>query len=219
MPPQTLFPMAQPYPPRHPTEPGKVLGVIETPESVQGQGFQVSRSRSHSEQRPPNQAPNLPQHNSGPGIQSPFQVFQTTPEGQSDLFDVSDSDTMMEEYESSDWQEDNQQDHLNRNDIGIVVAMHASQDNQGIALRTFTTHIETSDMLAHYIPSSQATPMRDPVTARIFCHFVNVTGPSMSIFERHPANPSLMFQGATVPRSQQHIWACKSLQYHVRNVG
>jgi hypothetical protein len=68
-------------------------------------------------------------------------------------------------------------------------------------------------MLATYVPSSQSTPLRDPMTARIFCHFVNVTGPCMSLFERHPANPSLMFQGAPVPKSQQNIWACEYLLF------
>lgn len=129
-----------------------------------------------------------------------------------DPFDVSDDDVTMEEEEiSGTWREDVQDGHLRNNDLGIVVALQARQDNQDLSLRSFTSFIDRPDMLATYVPSSQSTPLRDPITARIFCHFVNVTGPSMSLFERHPANPSLMFQGAPVPKSQQNIWACKHL--------
>jgi len=131
-------------------------------------------------------------------------------EDEDDPFDVSDDDiTMEEEGESSGvWREDIQDGHLRNNDLGIVVALQAQQDNQGLSLRSLTSFIDRPDMLATYTPSPQSTPLKDPMTARIFCHFVNVTGPCISLFERHPANPSLMFQGVPVPKSQQNIWAC-----------
>jgi len=136
-------------------------------------------------------------------------------EDEDDPFDVSDDDddvTMGQEGESSGAQrEDIQDDHLKNNDLGIVVALQARQDHQDLSLRSFTSFIEGPDMLATYIPSPQSTPLKDSTTARIFCHFVNVTGPCISLFERHPANPSLMFQGVPVPKSQQNIWACKFL--------
>jgi hypothetical protein len=147
---------------------------------------------------------------------SPLEVPQPAIlDDEDDPFDVSDDDTTMEEEEerSGTWQEDVQDGHLRNNDLGIVVALQARQDNQDLSLRSFTSFIDRPDMLATYVPSSQSTPLRDPMTARIFCHFVNVTGPSMSLFERHPANPSLMFQGAPVPKSQQNIWACKHLLF------
>jgi hypothetical protein len=126
-------------------------------------------------------------------------------------FDVSDDDIVMGDNDDSEvWQqEDILDNHLRNNDLGIVVALQASQDNRGLSLRSFTSFIDRPNMLATYTPSSQSTPLRDQMTARIFCHFINVTGPSMSMYERHPANPSLIFQGAPVPKSQQHIWACK----------
>ncbi|KAH7314149.1 hypothetical protein BKA65DRAFT_571361, partial [Rhexocercosporidium sp. MPI-PUGE-AT-0058] len=114
-----------------------------------------------------------------------------------DPFDVSDGE---EDIDMAD-------DHFGRNDLGIVVAVQAGQDKQGLNLRSFFSFIDRPDMLATYTPSSQSTPLRDQMTARIFCHFVNVTGPCMSMFERHPSNPALMFQGTPVPKSQQHIWA------------
>lgn len=126
-----------------------------------------------------------------------------------DPFDVSDEDVeMAENTESGVWQEAAQDDHLRSNDLGIVVALQANQDGHGASLRSFTSFIDRPDMLATYIPSSQSTPLRDPMTARIFCHFVNVTAPCISMFERHPANPSLIFQGEPVPKTQQHMWTC-----------
>ena len=132
-----------------------------------------------------------------------------------DPFDVSDED---DDYDMTDdhfgvLHDDPNDTHLKRNDLGIVVAVQAGQDKQGTNLRSFVSFIDRPDMLATYTPSSQSTPLRDQMTARIFCHFVNVTGPCMSMFERHPSNPALMFQGTPVPKSQQHIWACKLSRY------
>jgi hypothetical protein len=131
-----------------------------------------------------------------------------------DPYDVSDEDIAMEEYEyveDGTWQGDVQENHLKNNDLGIVVALQARQENLDLRLRSFTSFIDRPNMLATYIPSHQSSPLNDSLTARIFCHFINVTGPSISMFERHPANPSLIFQGQPVSKTQQHIWTCKSL--------
>jgi hypothetical protein len=147
--------------------------------------------------------------------------------------DVSDDETninMEDHDETADWQGVNH-DHLRNNDLGILVALQAGQVNQDLSLRSITSFIDGPDMLATYVPSPQSSPLRDSMTARIFCHFINVTGPTMSMFERHPANPSLIFQGYPIPRSQQHIWTCKfshdtinaasglTLRRHISNLG
>jgi hypothetical protein len=106
-----------------------------------------------------------------------------------------------------------QYDHLKNNDLGIVVALQATRDRQDQSLRTYHSFLDGPDMLAMYQPSSRNSPLSDSTTARIFVHYINVTGPSISLYERHPANPSLMFQGHPVPKSQQHIWACKFISY------
>jgi hypothetical protein len=132
-------------------------------------------------------------------------------EDDDDPFDVSDEDEEMDEFNDGQDRPSDIQDqhHLKNNDLGVVVALQARQDTQRLALRSITSYIDRPDMLATYVPSPQASPLQDPMAARIFCHFINVTGPTMSMFERHPANPSLIFQGRPVPRSQQHIWTCK----------
>ncbi|TVY64287.1 putative transcriptional regulatory protein, partial [Lachnellula suecica] len=126
-------------------------------------------------------------------------------EDDDDPFDVSDDDILMGEYaDPGKWQRNFPDDHLKNNDLGIVVALQAGQDN--LQLRSFMSFIDRPDMLATYVPSPQSSPLKDSMVARIFCHFVNVTAPSISMFERHPANPSLIFQGKPIPPSQQNIW-------------
>ncbi|CAL3965201.1 unnamed protein product [Diplocarpon coronariae] len=122
-----------------------------------------------------------------------------------DPFDVTDG----EEDEAMDMGDNNDLAHdepLRNNHLGIVVAVHARRDRQRLKFGSFVSFIDRADILATYTPSYQSTPLRDEMTARIFCHFVNVTAPCISMYERHPANPSLIFQGKPVPKSQQHIW-------------
>ncbi|KAG9229751.1 hypothetical protein BJ875DRAFT_177734 [Amylocarpus encephaloides] len=126
-----------------------------------------------------------------------------------DPFDVSDEDTLMEEDDGFAWQEVSYSHHIQRNDLGIQVVgalLGPGQRFQDLHPRSITSFIDRPDMLATYAPSIQSSPLNDPMTARIFCHFVNVTGPCISMFERNPANPSLIFQGQPVPSSQHHIW-------------
>lgn len=131
-------------------------------------------------------------------------------EDDDDPFDISDDeDMLMEDHSPAKPFLDPQDAHLRNNDLGIVVALQASHDNQGLRMRSVRDFIDRPDMLAGYAPSFQSSPFRDPMTARLFCHFVNVTAPIISMFERHPANPSLIFQGQPIPKSQQHIWTCE----------
>lgn len=60
--------------------------------------------------------------------------------------------------------------------------------------------------LDHYRPEEHANPLKNPATARVFAHFISVTGPTISIFERHPRNTSVLFHPGQVPFSQQGLW-------------
>lgn len=99
--------------------------------------------------------------------------------------------------------------HLKNNDLGIVAALQARQERKNLDVRSFTSLLDRPNMLDTHVPSPQSSPLNDSMTARIFCHFINVTAPAISLNERHPPNPSLIFQGHPCPKSQQHIWACK----------
>lgn len=101
----------------------------------------------------------------------------------------------------------------------VVMAIQAAQDSQDTRIRTYHSVIENygPDMLVDYYPSSKDSPLRDPVAASVFSHFINVIAPGISMYERHPANPSLLFQGQPVPKSQQHIWAYTMPTIALRN--
>jgi len=86
---------------------------------------------------------------------------------------------------------------------------NAMQDNPNWSIRSVSAYLDDMDdsnSLASYQPSSSP----DPMTARIFLHFVNVTGQNISMYERHPADPALKFSGRPVPHHNQHIWSCQS---------
>ena len=90
------------------------------------------------------------------------------------------------------------------NDLGLLLALSASQDDS--AIRSYTAFLHQSNILSTYQPTFTASPLMDSTTARIFCHFITATGPSLSIYERRPMNPSIMFTGRPVPKSQQALW-------------
>ena len=106
---------------------------------------------------------------------------------------------------------------LESNDLGIQVVdrLENTWDLNGTRLRSFITPL-VDDILDTYTPSSANSPLNDPQTAAIFWYFVNMTGPSMSLYERHPFDPSPMFQGGPVPKARRHIWTCKSLHVLAR---
>ncbi|KAK4181889.1 hypothetical protein QBC36DRAFT_174317 [Triangularia setosa] len=97
--------------------------------------------------------------------------------------------------------------HLESNDLGILVARRLDTDGDayGVHIRSFAGHGATN-VLDTYMPSSASSPLNDSQTAAIFWYFVNVTGQSMSLYERHPFDPTPMFQGRPVAKERQHIW-------------
>ncbi|KAH9887097.1 hypothetical protein F4778DRAFT_757188 [Xylariomycetidae sp. FL2044] len=83
--------------------------------------------------------------------------------------------------------------------LGVVVA-------DSTRPRTFST-TDYMNLLATYDPSPSDSPLNDPQIASVFYHFINVTGPSISVFERHPFFPTPIRYNQPVPKSQQHIWS------------
>lgn len=90
-------------------------------------------------------------------------------------------------------------------DLGAMVAITADQ-GQG-RIRLMTNFLNEPNILATYFPSYAASPLRDPQTARVFCHFITATAPTLSVCERHPSNPALIFSGKPVPWSQRALWS------------
>ena len=75
------------------------------------------------------------------------------------------------------------------------------------------------DMLTHYAPKFTASPLMDPTTARVFCHFITSTGPALSAFERRLVDPSTIFTGRPVPESQQALWSYTLPMLALSNLG
>lgn len=91
-----------------------------------------------------------------------------------------------------------------QNDLGLMVALSATRDDRN--LRSYTTFLNEPNILSTYQPKFTASPLMDSMTARIFCHFITATGPTLSMYERHPQNSSVMFTGAPVPSALQALW-------------
>ncbi|KAL9636002.1 MAG: hypothetical protein Q9164_003104 [Protoblastenia rupestris] len=90
-------------------------------------------------------------------------------------------------------------------DLGMMIAMSAQKNNGNI--RSMTNFLNEPNVLAAYHPAYAASPLRDAQTARIFCHFITATGPTLHVCERHPSNPAVIFSGRPVPKSQQSLWS------------
>lgn len=87
--------------------------------------------------------------------------------------------------------------------LQTILAISSPGDHH---LRSFSTYLNEPNFLTTYRPSPLVSPLMDSKCARIFCHFVASTAPLLSIFERHPINPSVLFTGGSVPLSQQGLW-------------
>ncbi|KAK9849889.1 Fungal transcriptional regulatory protein [Penicillium brevicompactum] len=108
-----------------------------------------------------------------------------------DYYDVDSDDEMGDQSQAEGF-----------NQLSLIMAS-ANYDER--KLRSFTTHLNEPNVLASYRPSLGSSPLNNPKTARIFAHFIHSTGPSLSIFERHPTDSSIVL-GATVPSAQQGLW-------------
>lgn len=90
-------------------------------------------------------------------------------------------------------------------DLGLMLAMSANQNE--VKLRSMNNFLNEPNILSTYSPPYTASPLMDPQTARVFCHFITATGPTLHVSERHPSNPTILFSGRPVPKSQRSLWS------------
>ncbi|KAL9036462.1 MAG: hypothetical protein Q9180_004288 [Flavoplaca navasiana] len=114
-----------------------------------------------------------------------------------DYFDV-DSDEEQED-------QDQNMSEATKSNLGLMLAVSANQTDVGV--RSFTSFLNEPNILSSYQPPYSASPLMNPQTARIFCHFVTSTAPTLSLNDRHTVNPSVMFTGAPVPAYQRSLFA------------
>jgi len=72
---------------------------------------------------------------------------------------------------------------------------------------SFRCFLPEPGTLATYHPTLSSSPLMNPTTANIFCHFVYVLGPSMSLFERYPPNPHITFTPGAGLHGPQNVWS------------
>ncbi|RYP38159.1 hypothetical protein DL767_002676 [Monosporascus sp. MG133] len=100
--------------------------------------------------------------------------------------------------------------HLGLDEVGLIVSRRLDQPSNFFETQARTFSFFAADnFLATYEPSPTSSPLNDKEVASVFWHFINVTGPSISLYERHPVDPGPLFQGRPVPKSRQHIWTCR----------
>lgn len=119
----------------------------------------------------------------------------------------------VEDPEDDYWDVSSDEEAINSNDyssqvapvdLGLMIAISANQ--HGKSFRSLTNFLNEPNVLSTYHPTYAASPLKDPQTALIFCHFITATAPSISSSERRTINSAAMFSGMAVPKSQQALW-------------
>jgi len=150
--------------------------------------------------------PSLTQHY-GPCLNSPIGRPCMTQVLSSTAVEVEDNDyyDVFPEEEDSDAQPQSLtlsvNTHLN---LSVLNSLYHAQSNY-LEPRSPNTFIYPG-ILDHYRPERVANPLRNPVTARVFGHFIASTGPMLSVFERHPKTGSAIFGQRPEPNSQRSLW-------------
>ena len=84
----------------------------------------------------------------------------------------------------------------------------ASAMTTGAQVRAFSTFAQ-SNTVFEYMHSPYAAGLKDEGRNIVFMHFINVTGPSMSLYERHPFDQQAAEEGRR--DAGDHLWSCKTL--------
>ncbi|OJD27756.1 white-opaque regulator 1 [Blastomyces percursus] len=95
----------------------------------------------------------------------------------------------------------------------------ATPQQLAYSFRSTTAFLGDETSLMSYIPSPFASPLMDPEVTRIFCHFITAVAPVLSIFERHPVNPTVILSASAIPPSQQSLWTYTVPTLALRNQG
>ncbi|PWW74666.1 hypothetical protein C7212DRAFT_209055 [Tuber magnatum] len=89
--------------------------------------------------------------------------------------------------------------------ISNVIEPHSRHlANTRISFRSF---LPDQGVLTTYHPTMTSSPLMNQTTAQIFCHFIYVLGPSLSLFERHPPNPHVAFTPGAGLNGPQNVWS------------
>lgn len=125
--------------------------------------------------------------------------------------DEDDDDDDDEDYEVRDWDEmivdprTGEEMISPRTHISNVIGPYSKNfENSRISFRSF---LPDQDALTAYHPTMTSSPLMNQMTAKIFCHFIYVLGPSLSLFERYPPNPHIAFTPGAGLNGPQNVWS------------
>ncbi|KAF2748876.1 hypothetical protein M011DRAFT_518479 [Sporormia fimetaria CBS 119925] len=124
-----------------------------------------------------------------------------------DYYDINSDEEMLDGPASADGSD-------TQKDFSLIRRVHHENTND-TEIRRFDTFIYEG-ILTQYRPELVANPLKNPKTARVFLHFIHVTGPMLSIYERNPRNSSLLDDGPVSP-SHQSMWTYTIPQLALKN--
>lgn len=96
------------------------------------------------------------------------------------------------------------------NQLGLIVSQRAHEQYDLLATqpRTFSVHPDVGELSA-YETDFAASPLLNKMNSAVFSHFVNVTGPSMSMYERNSLDAVPTHQQGASVQARRHLWSCK----------
>lgn len=93
-----------------------------------------------------------------------------------------------------------------RSHISNIIEPHSRHLNEYSRI-SFRSFLPDLGVLTAYYPNMSSSPLMNSTTAKIFCHFVYVLGPSLSLFERQPPNPHIAFTPGAGLHGPQNVWS------------
>ncbi|KAM5348079.1 hypothetical protein ACJ41O_007903 [Fusarium nematophilum] len=88
----------------------------------------------------------------------------------------------------------------------VMKQFNGTWDVNGTRVRAFSTFAQCN-VLSDYTASAQITELKDPRMLAIFMHFIQVTGPSMSLYERHPFDQTGENSFDPTPKGANNLWS------------
>ncbi|KAF5001757.1 hypothetical protein FGRMN_824 [Fusarium graminum] len=88
----------------------------------------------------------------------------------------------------------------------VMKQFNGTWDTNGTRVRTFSTFAQCN-ILSDYTASARITELQDPAMLQIFMHFIQVTGPSMSLYERHPFDHTGENSFDPTPKGANNLWS------------
>lgn len=95
-------------------------------------------------------------------------------------------------------------------DPNLMLPLVSQLDMVGTEVRAFSAFAQ-SNIVSEYMHYPYATELKDSGMRFVFLHFVRVTGPSMSLYERHPFGHAGVEQSRPKRESGSNMWSCKGV--------